>query len=154
MGSVTGVDLSPTAIRQARSDAARLGIYNAEFLEGSGAPGKFDVAIAIFFLHHLPGAALAALPTQLAASLNPGGVFYSLDPSRQRLSGAIGRRIIPWMMRRYQSPDEHELDAEETAAPFRQAGYHVETSTYDFGSSPLAGLFRLARRLSRRPPPR
>lgn len=140
VGHLTGVDLSPTAIQQARADARRSGVTNADFVEGTAAPGSFDVVIAIFFLHHLPDAALADLPAQLRQALAPGGAFYSLDPSRQRLSGAVGRLLIPWMMKRYQSPDEHELDAEETAAPFRRAGFAVSTSIYDFGSSPLAGL--------------
>ncbi len=143
--SVTGVDLSPAAIEQARADAQRLGIANATFIEGCEAPGRYDVVIAIFFLHHLPDAALAALPTQLKSSLEPGGVFYSLDPSRQRLSGAIGRLVIPWMMKRYQTPDERELDAAETAQPFRDAGYEVRTDTYDFVSSPFAGLLPSSR---------
>ena len=112
------------------------------------------VAIAIFFLHHLPDAELAALPRQVAQQLTPGGVFYSLDPSRRRLSAAVGRLLIPTLMKRYQTADERELDPEPTAALFREAGWHTEVAIYDFGSSPLAGLFpawavgyRLARRL-------
>ena len=112
------------------------------------------MAIAIFFLHHLPDAELAALPRQVARQLTPGGIFYSLDPSRRRLSGVVGRLLIPKLMKRYQTEDERELDAESTAALFRQAGWDTEVAMYDFGSSPLAGLFlawgagfRLARRL-------
>ena len=85
--------------------------------------GRFDVAIAIFFLHHLPDAELMALPHRLRRQLTPGGVFYSLDPSRQRLSGTIGRLLIPTLMKRYQTDDERELGAEETASLFRAAGW-------------------------------
>src|ERR1019366_8940748 len=84
--------------------------------------GRFDVAIAIFFLHHLPDPELAALPRQVAQQLTPGGIFYSLDPSRRRLSGVVGRLLIQKLMKRYQTEDERELDAESTAALFRQAG--------------------------------
>ena len=101
VGEVTGIDLSPAAIRQARADAAALGIRNARFEEGTSAEGSFDVAIAIFFLHHLPDAELAALPHRLREQLTPGGMFYSLDPSRRRLSGAVGRLLIPKLMKRY-----------------------------------------------------
>src|SRR5579872_4025787 len=87
---VVGVDLSPAAVRQASADAVRLGIPNARFEEGTTASGTFDVAIAIFFLHHLSGDALAELPRSLMAMLAPGGAFYSLDPSCRRLSGALG----------------------------------------------------------------
>lgn len=141
VAEVIGVDLSPTAVRQAREDAARLGVSNAHFQQGSTAEGRFDVAIAIFFLHHLPDEALAGLPGALRELLAPGGVFYSLDPSRRRASGAIGRLLIPGLMKRYQSPDERELEPELTAALFRRAGLDARVEMYDFASSPLAGLF-------------
>ena len=138
VGEIVGVDLSPAAIRQARFDAERAGVKNVRFIEGTDADGVFDVVIAIFFLHHLPDSDLAQLPGRLP--LREGGVFYSLDPSRRRLSGAVGRRLIPWMMKRYQTPDERELLPEATCALFTDAGYASRVEMYDFGSSPLAGL--------------
>jgi hypothetical protein len=61
---------------------------------------------------------------------------------------------MPKLMRRYQTEDERELEAEATAALFRTAGWDTRVAMYDFGSSPLAGLFpgwgagyRMARRL-------
>jgi hypothetical protein len=57
-------------------------------------------------------------------------------------------------MKKYQTPDERELDGESAATIFRRAGFDVSVEMYDFGSSPLAGLFpgwrfsyRTARRL-------
>lgn len=151
---LVGIDLSPAAIRQARADADRLGIANATFEQGTSAGGRYDLIIAVFFLHHLSDEELAVLPVQLREQLNPGGCFYSLDPSRLRLSGAVGRIVIPWMMKRYQTDDERELDGEWTGDQFRRAGYETTVSMYDFGSTPLAGLFpswaggyRLARRM-------
>jgi SAM-dependent methyltransferase len=151
---VVGVDLSPAAIRQARADAQRLGIRNARFEEGGEAPGRYDAVIAIFFLHHLSDAALAALPWRLSEWLTPGGFFYSLDPSQDRLSGVLGRKLIPVLMKKYQTADERELEAAATACLFRRAGFAVRTEMYDFGSSPLAGLlpgwrfgYRIARGL-------
>jgi SAM-dependent methyltransferase len=154
VGEVTGIDLSPAAIRQARADAAQAGIANAHFEQGTAAEGRFDVVVAIFFLHHLPDSELASLPHRLRRQLTPGGVFYSLDPSRRRLSGAIGRLLFPKLMKRYQTEDERELEAEATAAFFRVAGWEARVEMYDFGSSPLAGLlpgwgagYRMARKL-------
>jgi SAM-dependent methyltransferase len=151
---IVGVDLSPAAIRQARADAERLGIRNARFEEGSDAPGRYDAVIAIFFLHHLADAALAELPGKIRECLWPGGVFYSLDPSRDRLSGVVGRKLVPGLMKKYQTPDERELDAEATAGLFRRADFETIIELYDFGSSPLAGLlpgwrfgYRVARAL-------
>jgi cyclopropane fatty-acyl-phospholipid synthase-like methyltransferase len=141
VAEVVGVDLSPAAVRQATDDAARLGISNAHFQQGSTAAGRFDVVMAIFFLHHLADGELAALPVALRDLLGPGGVFYSLDPSRRRVSGALGRLLIPGLMKKYQSPDERELEPEATAALFRGAGLDTRVEMYDFGSSPLAGLF-------------
>ncbi len=138
---VVGLDLSPAAILQAREDARRLGIANARFEQGTTATGAFDTVIAIFFLHHLPDGELAALPLKLKELLTPNGNFYSLDPSRDRLSGKVGRLLIPGMMKRYQTPDERELAPEATAALFRSAGLRTRVSIYDFASSPLAGLF-------------
>jgi SAM-dependent methyltransferase len=141
VGEVVGFDLSPAAIQQARADAERLNIRNARFEQGTWTgPGAYDAALAVFFLHHLPDEVLAALPGQLAAILAPGGVFYSLDPSRDRLSGAVGRKLIPGLMKRYQTPDERELAAEPVARLFREAGFEARCEMYDFGSSPLAGL--------------
>src|ERR1700688_4852975 len=59
VAEIVGVDLSPAAVRQAREDAAKLGIGNARFEEGTTAQGRYDVVIAIFFLHHLPDDELA-----------------------------------------------------------------------------------------------
>ncbi len=139
---LVGVDLSPAAVRQARQDAARAGIANAIFQEGSleSVTGKFDAVIAIFLLHHLPDSALAAAPALIRDRLAAGGVFYSLDPSRHRLSGMIGELLFPRLMQKYQSPDERQLDPEQSAETFRRGGFRCETSMYDFVSSPLAGL--------------
>ncbi len=146
VAEIVGVDLSPAAIRQARGDAARTGQTNLRYIEGTVESaglqaGSFDLIIAIFFLHHLPDVMLAALPRKIHELLAPGGWFYSLDPSRRRLSGAVGRLLIPKLMRKYQSPDERELDAGTTRALFAQTGLNARTDFYDFVSSPLAGLF-------------
>jgi ubiquinone/menaquinone biosynthesis C-methylase UbiE len=143
---ITGLDLSPSGIREARSAAVRAGVRNATFMEGTldtvDLPQhSFDLAIAIFLLHHVPDAPLAALPRQVARLLAPGGWFYSLDPSRRRLSGAVGSVVIPWIMKQHQSPDERELDAGAVAPLFEAEGFECRADFYDFVSTPLAGLF-------------
>jgi cyclopropane fatty-acyl-phospholipid synthase-like methyltransferase len=157
--SITGVDLSPSGIREARAAAEAAGVRNATFLEGTldtvdVSAGSFDLAIAIFLLHHVPDAPLAALPRRVAALLAPGDWFYSLDPSRMRLSGAVGSVLIPWIMKQHQSPDERELHPHAVAPLFEAEGFTCRTDYYDFVSTPLAGLFtgwragyRAARRL-------
>src|SRR6476469_334448 len=91
VAELIGLDLAPSAIRQAREDAARAGCENLRYVEGtldSAGFGidSFDLIIAIFFLHHVPDAMLAGLPKQVRELLSPGGCFYSLDSSRQRFS--------------------------------------------------------------------
>jgi SAM-dependent methyltransferase len=155
VGEVVGVDLSPSAIRQAESDAKRMGISNAHFVRGTISDVRgaaFDGSIAIFFLHHLSDAALARFPAEIAEVVGHDGIFYSLDPSDQRLSGKIGRLLLPKLMKKYQTDDERELNGVRTAALFTGAWKNVRCSTYDFGSSPMAGLFpgwRTGYRLSR-----
>jgi hypothetical protein len=94
--------------------------------------------IGIFFLHHLPE--LAGAARLIAGLLRSGGIFYGLDPSRYRLSGAVGRLLVPHLMRRYQTPDERELRPREVREIFTCAGFDARTDVYDFASSPLAGL--------------
>jgi len=151
---VTGIDFSEAAIRQARADAAQAGLRNVEFLVGDLSslelPARsFDIVIAVFFLHHLPPAELESTARRLPVLLKPGGVFYSLDPSRYRLSGALGRILVPGLMRKYRSPGERELEPAATCELFRRAGLETETCFYDFLSTPCAGLFPGAPRLYR-----
>ena len=145
VGRVVGIDLSPGGVRQANADAARLGIGNAEFVEGAFEDIRSlppaDAVIAIFFLHHPPDAVLADVPERLKQMLKPGGMFYSLDPSRHRLSGKVGRLLIPGLMKRYQTEDERELEPSATADLFQSAGFEARSEMYDFVSSPLAGVF-------------
>jgi SAM-dependent methyltransferase len=156
VGELVGVDLSPAGVKQAREDARRLGISNVDFIQGtlSAVQGRFDAVIAIFFLHHLSDQALLEVPDGVAERLRPSGLFYSLDPSAHRLSGKVGRLLIPGLMKKYQTEDERELDPAATAGLFRQRGFAVTPEVYDFGSTPVAGLFpgwkfgyRLARRI-------
>ena len=159
VAQVTGIDLSPTAIREARHAAETKRAKNARFLEGSwpnpALEGEsFDLVLAIFFLHHLPDPALHAFPSQLFPFLKEGGRFYALEPSAHRLSGFLGRLIVPGLMKKYQTEDERQLLPKRTAAPFLEAGFAAHTAWFDFCSTPLAGLFpswaagyRLARHL-------
>ena len=146
VGSITGIDLSPAAIRQARIDAGRRGISNLELREGAFETAlekdrSFDAIIAIFFLHHLPGQEFSRAVEGIFSRLRPGGTFYSLDPNRWRLSGAIGKLLVPKLMARYQTPDEHELDPRAATSLFTESGFEARFDYFDFASSPWAGLF-------------
>jgi ubiquinone/menaquinone biosynthesis C-methylase UbiE len=157
VGSIKGIDVSPSAIRQASEDAKRSKTTNIAFLQtgisqADFADSSFDVIVGIFFLHHLPDAEFKETASSVYRWLTPGGVFYGLDPSRYRLSGALGSLLIPHLMRRYQTPDEHELKPAEAAGRFAEAGFDAHFRYFDFCSTPLAGLFpawRTGYRISR-----
>ncbi len=88
VAEVVGVDFSPAAVRQAQADAARLGIGNARFEQGTSADGRYDVAIAIFFLHHLPDDELARLPAKNTRSALRGRYVLLARP---QCAAAFGR---------------------------------------------------------------
>jgi ubiquinone/menaquinone biosynthesis C-methylase UbiE len=146
VGEMVGVDLSPKAIAQARSDARHEGVANARFFTGDwreavSGHGRFDLVLGVFFLHHLSDGELGAAPGELRAVLQPGGMVYALEPSARRLAGMVGKLLVPRLMRRYQTADERQLLAQPTAALFAQRGYATQTLWFDFVSTPLAGLF-------------
>ena len=143
--AITGIDISPRGVEYAVKAAAVAGAKNATFLlTDLGAapfePESFDVIIAVFFLHHLPEQVQELLPRRLHELLKPGGVLYALDPSRYRLSGALGKLLFPSLMRKYQTPGERPLQPSATWRAFERAGFDVHRSYYDFASTPLAGL--------------
>jgi cyclopropane fatty-acyl-phospholipid synthase-like methyltransferase len=153
---ILGIDIAGAGIQAARAAAAWQGVANVRFetalLDDLPEEPAYDAIIAIFFLHHLPDEELKAAPARLARLLKPGGRFYAIDPSVNRLSGTVGRLLFPKLMAKYQTEDERELPLEEVAKLFESAGFQVRGGYYDFGSTPLAGLlpgwaagYRLAR---------
>jgi SAM-dependent methyltransferase len=140
---VVGIDLSPTAVRAANQASAIAGVPNFRAwectLDGFD-DGRFDVIIGVFFLHHLTDPMLVACADRVHTLLNPGGVFYSLDPSRYRLSGFVGARLFPSMMARFQTADERQLAPALAKDFFAEPRFNTVVSYYDFVSTPLAGL--------------
>ena len=120
VGSVTGVDISPVAIAQARAKSAAF--PNLSFKTGDAwADGPYDVVAAFAFLHHLDDAAIRATLSAARAALRPGGIFYSSDPSARR-AVALFRGLVRGAYERYHSPDERELDPGALSRLFIEAG--------------------------------
>lgn len=145
VGSLVGIDISPRGVEHATNTARAMGIANTSFLlteldDPALGHDSFDVIIAVFFLHHLPDRIDDELPRRIYRLLRSGGRFYALDPSRYRLSGAVGKVLFPGLMRRYQTDDEEQLSPYRTWDAFSRAGFEVYRSYYDFVSTPLAGL--------------
>ena len=139
VGSVVGVDISPVAIAQARTRSAAL--PNLSFKTGEGwADGPYDVVAAFAFLHHLDDVAVRATLRAARASLRPGGLFYSSDPSSRR-AVALFRGLVRGAYERYHSPDERELDPDALIEIAQGAGFSQVKSAYtDFFLGPLAWL--------------
>jgi len=81
-GSVTAIDVGADQLVHGRAQAARRGLGNVSFVEGSAyepglPPGEFDLVFCRFLLCHLqrPADALA----QMAALLRPGGTLVAQD---------------------------------------------------------------------------
>ena len=104
------------------------------------------MVLAVFFLHHVADRLDREIPESVGRLLKPGGVFYSLDPSHYRLSGFLGKRLVPSLMRKYQTEEEVELKPSEARRAFARNGFTVVQHYYDFASTPLAGLSRRGER--------
>jgi SAM-dependent methyltransferase len=146
VGEIVGVDPVGAAIAEAQAAALRRQVRNVSFrwaawesLDESA--GVFDIALSVFVLHHLPADELRAAPDRVKRLLRPGGVFYALEPSARRLSGAVGALLLPRLMKKFQTPDERQLHRDAVAGAFAASGYAVRAGWYDFCSTPIAGLF-------------
>ena len=76
VGSVTGVDLTPSMIEKATAEARAAGLQNVSFGPGDATAleledGSFDGAITRFSLHHIP--APARVIAEMARVVRPGG---------------------------------------------------------------------------------
>jgi SAM-dependent methyltransferase len=105
--SVTGIDISDTAVRQARERASKAGLAHVEFRvmnaeELDLPPQSFDFVCGRAILHHLDLS--RALPA-LARVLAPSGYAIFLEP--------LGHNpVVNWYRNRtphLRTPDEHPL---------------------------------------------
>jgi SAM-dependent methyltransferase len=140
-GWVHGIDLSPKGVEEARRNALpNMSFSNAALEEFQLNDAPYDAVIAIFFLHHL-AADLPGAARRIRGLLREGGVFYAIDPSRYRLSGMVGRLVVPHLMRRYQTEGEEPLARSALLEAFHGPEFSAECGYFDFVSTPLAGLF-------------
>jgi SAM-dependent methyltransferase len=122
---VTGIDISPTSIEQARALAERASL-SAQFIAGeltpsTFAPESFDAVVGHYALHHVDLSVVAPILGEL---LVPGGVgafveTMALNPllnvARRRLTGRTG-------VASYGSADEHPLSRADLRVLERSVG--------------------------------
>lgn len=77
-GEVVGVDVSDAMLAEARRNAERAGVTNAQFVKGddtlSRVTGKFDFIHSYIVLQHIPVPRGEAITRRLLDLLKPGGV--------------------------------------------------------------------------------
>jgi SAM-dependent methyltransferase len=146
VGEIVGLDISAVAVGQASAAAAAAGLRNLSFAVSDagalklGGLGRFDAIAAFAFLHHIDDAAMRATLAEARGALQPGGAFYSSDPSRRRLVGWF-TGLVRGTYDRYHSPDERELDPAALGALAAQAGFAQASIGYvDYFLGPLAWL--------------
>lgn len=80
---LTGVDLSPFLLERAEQRTApfsnRVTLRHASALQPPFIAGRFDAAVAIHFIGHLPGSAAHEATSAALALLRPGGRLYVID---------------------------------------------------------------------------
>jgi SAM-dependent methyltransferase len=146
VGEIVGLDISAVAIEQARAKCKAAGLGNLTFVVSESGTrsleelGQFDVICAFALLHHLHDRAILGTLTAARKALRPGGLFFSMDPSRRRLIGLF-TELVRKTYDRYHSPDERELDPEGLAGLAAHAGFCRPAIGYtDYFLGPLAWL--------------
>lgn len=148
-GRVVGIDLTPAMVAEARAAAARAGVSNVTFLEGSAerlplADGSVDVAFSNCVLNHVPDK-LAAY-RELYRVLRPGGRLAVSDVvSRGRLPAEVTCDPRAWA-----DCYGGAWPEEEYLALLPQAGFSrytvAERREYEKNGFPLASLTILAQK--------
>src|SRR6201999_1123509 len=82
VGSVVGIDLTPTMVEKARADAAAAGVENVSFEVGDATAldlpdASLDGAITRFSLHHIPGP--VRVLEEMRRVVKPGGYVVVAD---------------------------------------------------------------------------
>jgi len=141
-GQIVAVDIAAPGIERAKQQAQDKGIRNVDFrcmpvseLEWEE---RFDAIVCIAFLHHVPEADLPGFLMRAHAHTKPGGFFYSQDPNVHGALRKVGRVLLGERYDSYHTPDERELDPENTRALMRAAGFDaVQLGYIDLTLIPL-----------------
>ena len=141
-----GIDLSATAVAEARRRAEATGAWNVEFRSVSvenveAADGSFDVVFALGLLHHLQPGLRHRLLRQVVTMLSPNGWFYARDPNAHGVLRVLAQRF--WRGAAFQSPDERPLHPHGIAAELRGAGFECLSIDYtDVLAGPLPWILK------------
>lgn len=141
---VTGIDLSPTMVAEARRRAAAEGVgdrcwFDAQDLSRLDAGAKFDLVLGVTVLQHiLDPEALAAAVSRMTSHLAPGGRMVLLEAAPVRLAKHCDSSIFRARVR------------SEYLELFSKCGLRVTALT---GVDPAPFKYRLLPHLKRLPRP-
>lgn len=124
---ITGVDLSPEAVKVANENKDKHGVDNVEYVCSSYADLKFDNevdgVICLGFLHHVRDSDLPILLDKVFKAVKPGGFIYTNDPNIHGVMRKIGRVVLGENYHKFHTPDEVEFDPDYIHYLFAEAGF-------------------------------
>jgi ubiquinone/menaquinone biosynthesis C-methylase UbiE len=135
LGTVTGIDLHPRALRHAAQVSRRVARASVEALPFP--EQSFDLVTSFEVLYHLDVADDLAALREFARVLRPGGWLMVRVPAHDWLRGAHDRQVHT----------RHRYSRREMGQKLRQAGFSIQRLSY-VGAFlfPLAAVRRLAQR--------
>ncbi|MFN8059575.1 MAG: class I SAM-dependent methyltransferase [Vicinamibacterales bacterium] len=147
VASVTALDLSDVATKEATRRAQERGLTNVTFSSASYREchfedGAFDVVYAFGVLHHLSADERRELFGLVSRWLAPGGRLYVRDPNAD---GWLRRALEGWFRRRssMHSPNEGSLSPAVLRGELEGSGFTVErVDEVDVIAGPLPWLVR------------
>ncbi len=143
---IVGIELSAVGVTKARHSAANLD--HVDYLQGDirqlselVESETFDVILAAGTLHHLALGDIRKVLASSARHLNIGGLFLSVDPSRQRIVRLL-KPFVAGKLERHCSPDEQELDPAWMVDAAANAGLRQKDLVWiDFAAGPLGWVW-------------
>jgi tRNA (cmo5U34)-methyltransferase len=121
---VVAVDLSPPMLDRARerfTDERRVEVRRFDLADSLEPLGAFDVIVSGFAIHHLEDDRKRSLFAEVAAQLQPGGLFANLEVVASS-SPAFHATFLHAIGRPADDPEDRLADAELQTEWMRQAG--------------------------------
>ena len=123
----TGVDLSPEYLRLGRLQRPGVAFVQASAEELPDAwAGRFDVVVAIWLFHELPGAAVREAILEAGRVLRPGGTFIFLDAKQRGDEAACDPRVAGNFKDYFAEPYFEEWVELDVESMLRDAGLTLE----------------------------
>jgi tRNA (cmo5U34)-methyltransferase len=121
---VLAVDLSPPMLARARErfdGDRRVDVQTFDLADSLQPLGSFDVIVSGFAIHHLADERKRRLFAEVAAQLQPGGLFANLEVVASS-SPELHATFLEAIGRPGDDPEDHLADAESQAQWMREAG--------------------------------